>query len=125
MGRAPTATQMGVRGATMALWALPFLALAVAGLVLSLIAHVSAILGQPQPMGAAAWALHVGIFVVWPPALIASRRLAADPKRKDYGRVDLRGCPRWVGWMTAGFFAYAVVNFLLFIVGGLGWGAGA
>jgi hypothetical protein len=106
----------------MALWVLPFLALAVAGLVLSLVAHVAALLGLPQPMGSAAWALHAGIIVVWLPAVLASRRLGVDPKSKDFWKVALRGCPPWVGWVTGGFFAYAVVNFLVFFVGGRGGG---
>src|SRR5438874_2113973 len=100
----------------MTLVCVPFFVLAVAGLVLSLLAHGAGLLGLPQPLGSAAWALHVGIFVVWLPALLASRRLVPGPPRQDFWKVALRPCPRWVRWATAGFFFYAVVNFLLFVL---------
>ena len=118
MGRAPAATQIGVGERPWRSGSCPSWALAVAGLVLSLVAHVAALLGYPQPMGSAAWALHAGIIVVWLPAVLASRRLGVDPKSKDFWKVARRGCPPWVGWVTGGFFAYAVVNFLVFFVGG-------
>jgi hypothetical protein len=92
----------------------PFLVLSVTGLVLSLVAHAAALLGLPPPLGPAAWWLNVGIFVVWPPALIVSNRLVADFKRKDFGKAALRGCPCWMRWLTYGFWVYGGVSFLLF-----------
>jgi hypothetical protein len=97
-----------------------FLALALAGLALSLIAHVTAQFGVSPPTGPATWGLHVGIFVVFIPAVIVSRRLVPNPtKEKDWWKEALRGCPRWVGWVSGGFFAYAVVNFFRPMVFGL------
>ena len=93
----------------------PFLVLSVIGLVLSLIAHTAALFGLPQPLGSAAWGLHIGIFVVWLPAVIMANRLVGDYKRKDFWKAALRGCPDWMRWLTFAFFGYAVVNFLLFI----------
>jgi hypothetical protein len=94
---------------------MPFLVLSVIGLMLSLIAHTAALLSLPQPFGPAAWGLHIGIFVVWLPAVLASHRLGADFKQKDFWKAALRGCPKWMRWLTYGFFGYAVVNFLLFM----------
>jgi hypothetical protein len=94
---------------------IPFLLLSVLGLVLSLIAHTAALLGLPQPLGPAAWGLHVGIFVVWLPAVLVSNRLVGDFKQKDFWKAALRGCPDWMRRLTYGFVAYAVVNFVLFI----------
>ena len=62
---------------------MPFLVLAVIGLILSLVSHTAAVLGQPQPLGPAAWGLHIGIFVVWLPAVIVSNRLTGDFKVSD------------------------------------------
>ena len=93
----------------------PFFCLAVVGLVLSIIAHLFAVFGLPQPLGSAAWSLHVGIFVVWLPAVLVSQRLVRDFKQKDFWKAALRGCPVWMRWMTFGFFGYAFVNFALFI----------
>ena len=107
---------------------LPFLALAVVGLVLSLTAHVAALFGQQQPLGDAAWALHIGIFVVWLPAVLVSNRLVKDFKYKDMWKAALRGCPPWMRWLTSAFFVYAIVNFIIFAVlapGGADSGANA
>jgi hypothetical protein len=91
----------------------PFLVLSVIGLVLSLIVHIDAPLGLPQPLGPAAWGLHIGIFVVCVPGMIvASRIVGDDPKRKDAAR---RACPGWMRWLTYGFLGYAVIDFLLFM----------
>ncbi|MEW4568258.1 hypothetical protein AB1L88_10350 [Tautonia sp. JC769] len=92
----------------------PFLALASVGLLLSLVAHGCAWLGVPQPLGMATWGLHLGIFVVWLPALLASGQMTRGAKREDAWRVALRGCPAWMRWMTSAFFVYAFFNFLLF-----------
>jgi hypothetical protein len=78
-------------------------------------AHVAALLGLQQPMGSAAWGLHIGIFGVWLPAVLVSNRLVADFKRKDFWKAALRGCPGWLRWLTWGFFGYAIVNFIFFI----------
>jgi hypothetical protein len=107
----------------------PFLLLSVIGLVLSLIAHTAALLGLPQPLGAAAGGLHMGIFVVWLPAVLVSNRLVADYKQKDYWKAALRGCPQWMRRMMFAFCGYVVVNFLTLIAvappRGVGGGANA
>jgi hypothetical protein len=44
-----------------------------AGFCLSLIAHLLALFGVAMPGGGIVWLLHVGIFVVWIPAVFASK----------------------------------------------------
>ena len=91
----------------------PFMWIAVVGLIASVIVHISSILGLPQPFGSAAWGLHVGIFLVWLPAIIVAQRLAKGAKQSDFWKAVLRGCPPW---MRRGFyvlFAYAFINFFL------------
>jgi hypothetical protein len=104
----------------MVLLNVPFLVLAAVGLVLSLVAHGCALLGLPQPLGGATWGLHLGIFAVWPSAILASRRMVQGTKPDDFWRIVLRGCPPWMRWLTYGFFGYAVVNFLIFLAMSLG-----
>jgi hypothetical protein len=99
----------------MAVLLTPFLILSVIGLVLSLMAHAAALLGQPQPFGPTTWGLHIGIFVVWLPAVIACNRLVRNFNRKDFWKAALRGCPDWMRWLTYGFLGYAIINFLLFV----------
>jgi hypothetical protein len=93
----------------------PFLALAAIGLVLSLIVHVSALAGLQQPLGPAAWGLHVGVFVVWLPAILVCNRMTEGFKRKDQWNTALRGCPNWMRGLVYVFFLYAVLNFLFFM----------
>jgi hypothetical protein len=92
-----------------------FLALAVIGLILSLITHTAALLALPQPLGSAAWGLHLGIFVVWVPAIFVANWNGGNSRRKDSHDKAFRGCPVWMRLLTFGFFCYAFVNFLLFI----------
>ncbi|HEV8583724.1 MAG TPA: hypothetical protein VGT02_02035 [Methylomirabilota bacterium] len=91
-----------------------------AGLVLSVLVHLSAVAGGPNPLGRAAWLLHGGIFVVWLPAVLCAQRLTRDARRSDFWRVALRGCPPWMRYMAYAFFAYAMLNFVLFITGAFG-----
>ena len=77
----------------MATFLLPFLVLATIGLILSLVTHAAALLGIPQPLGPAAWGLHVGVFVVWLPAILAYNRLAAGSKRQNSWKVALLEVP--------------------------------
>ena len=92
----------------------PFVALSVIGLILSLAAHIGALLGLNVP--SAAMFLHVGIFIVWFPAVITSNfSLTKRYNRKDFWKVVLRGAPKWMQYMTYGFLYYAVINFVIFI----------
>jgi hypothetical protein len=90
--------------------------LAATGLIASLIVHMSALLGMPSPLGEESWVLHIGIFVVWLPAVLVLQSLSGEFKQKDLWRAALRGCPDWMRRIIWGFFAYAMVNFLVFAV---------
>jgi hypothetical protein len=92
----------------------PFVVLSALGLILSLAAHVGALLGLNVP--SSAMLLHVGIFVVWIPAVITSNfSLTKRYNRKDFWKVVLRGAPKWMQYMTYGFLYYAMINFAIFI----------
>jgi hypothetical protein len=91
----------------------PFLMLAAVGLALSLIVHINSLFGAANPLGERAWLLHVGIFIVWLPAVLVVNNLARNFKRKDLWRASLRGCPRWMKLMVYFFFGYALVNFIM------------
>jgi hypothetical protein len=93
----------------------PLTGLAIVGFVASLIVHLCSLAGQPNPFGAAAWGLHVGIFVVWFPTVLVARRLSTGARQADFWKATLRGCPAWVktgGYLLVG---YAVLNFVLFV----------
>jgi len=88
-------------------------ALALVGLALSLRVHANAWQGVAPPKGA--WALHVGIFIVWLPAILALRPLNRDVKSGDAWRVALRGAPAWTPVVLQCLTVYAVANFGLFM----------
>ena len=68
----------------------PFVVLSALGLILSLAAHIGALLGLNVP--GPAMLLHVGIFIVWIPAVITSNfSLTKKYNRKDFWKVVLRG----------------------------------
>ena len=102
----------------------PFMYLAGLGLILSLIVHISALLGMPSPFGENSWGLHIGIFIVWIPAVIAMRSLVKDFKQKDLWKAALRACPNWMKYLTLFFFGYAILNFVLFAVIDISGGKG-
>ncbi|HOU13506.1 MAG TPA: hypothetical protein PKZ84_10350 [Anaerolineae bacterium] len=91
-----------------------FAGLAGTGFILSLISHGAALLGLNGPLGDSTWLLHIGIFVVWTPAMLVSQITTAGVQPKDRWKAALRNCPPWMKYMVYGFFGYALVNFLLF-----------
>ena len=48
----------------------PFILISAVGLILSLIVHVSALLGIDLGLGQRIFALHIGIFIVWLPTVL-------------------------------------------------------
>ncbi len=94
---------------------IPFICLAILGLLLSLIVHLSALVGLPQPLGDVTWFLHIGIFIVFLPACIAANISTKDFKQKDAQAAALRGCPRWIQRLNYGLGVYALINFVTFL----------
>ena len=105
-------------GVCMTTIAYPFLIFSAVGLVLSVISHVCGLRGAPGPLGDQTWLLHIGIFVVWLPAVLAVQRLSRNVPRRDVWNAALRGCPRWMRYGMYGLFGYAIINFLIFIQAG-------
>jgi hypothetical protein len=94
----------------------PFMLLAAIGLALSFYTHTRALFGLPVPWGGSVWLLHVGIFVVWFPAVLVAQRLVRHSSQKDFWKVALLGCPGWMRATGIVLFAYAILNFLYFIL---------
>ena len=95
----------------MQLLRIPLMGLALAGLLLSLWVHVEALCGVDVSQGRPqVWALHVGVFVVFFPMVMFSRRLLG---RKPTLRQMRNLMPGWASILCAGVVAYALVNFLV------------
>src|SRR5947208_750412 len=93
----------------------PFMALALIGFILSVAAHLAAVAGSPIPLGKGVWALHVGIFVVWLPTVLVGNRMTRGANRKDFWKIALVGCPKWMRTALYLVFGYAILNFVLFM----------
>lgn len=91
-----------------------FLILALVGLTVSAIAHFSTCMGvDPQDSFPYIWLLHIGIFVVFLPAIAIQSLLPRDQK----GNLQpLAFAPRWMQRLTIVAFIYMIVNFVVFII---------
>ncbi|MFC5431087.1 hypothetical protein ACFPTO_20110 [Paraburkholderia denitrificans] len=88
--------------------------IAAIGLALSVVVHGASLLGvDVMSRVPYVWGLHVGIFIVFAPAvMLARRRFGARPALADLRRAF----PDWVQALVAVFFAYALFNFYVCLV---------
>ena len=93
----------------------PFMYLALAGFFASLIAHLAGYMGIEKPFGFDPWPLHLGIFIVWLPAVLVSQRLSKEFPQKDMWKATLRGCPPWMRKTLYVLFGYAFLSFFAFM----------
>jgi hypothetical protein len=83
-------------------------ALAITGFLLSVWVNIGAVTGQWTPPSYF-WALHVGIFVVFFPAVFVAQRRVGHTNRKDFWKVALKGAPDWMRYLLYALFGYAAV----------------
>ena len=86
-----------------------FAVLAALGLVLSTAAHSLTFLGiDPEQSLPYIWLLHIGMFVVMIPAMVAlpKRRVG----RTFRWRVVMGNAPTWLRWLTVLLVAHAFIN---------------
>jgi hypothetical protein len=94
---------------------LPLMFYATCGLVLSLMVHILSLFGIQFGGNTLFFALHIGIFPLWLPVVFIAQKISGGARRKDFWKAALSGCPPWMRFMTYGFFAYAFVNFAIFM----------
>jgi hypothetical protein len=86
---------------------------ALVGFLISLAAHVWALMGTDVASSMpSVWLLHVGIFVVFLPFVLLSRK---DFTGNRFWFKMVKGLPWWVAVLGGGIFVYAIVNFVLFM----------
>lgn len=92
------------------------LIIAVAGLALSAIAHFLTFAGiDPENIFPWVWLLHIGIFVVWIPTVLISKKLTDKSSRKDAWKEAVKYSPAWMTKLCGVLFAYVFFNFFFTI----------
>ena len=94
--------------------------LAVLGFAASLAVHLATFL-DPPPLGMEqTWPLHIGIFLVFIPAVLVQPRSpgptadAEGPGRAGGRREAFSDAPGWMKAVLGCCFAYALLNFVIF-----------
>lgn len=59
-----------------------------------------------------------GIFVVWCPAVLIAQRINNGNRLTFSWKKVLVGCPQWMVYTAYAVFGYAILNFLLVVIGG-------
>ena len=86
-----------------------FETLSLIGFALSLFVNLEALLSNSAP-SSYFWALHVGVFVVFAPAVIVAQKRVGNTRRKDLWKVGLKGAPEWMKYVLYCVFAYGFVT---------------
>lgn len=97
-------------------WVKPFLwplaILALVGLAISIAVHLAALLGRELLPMSFFFLLHMGLFVVWFPAVFVAKKLKINNDLKSM----LRDSPVWMRTMDMVLFVYAMANFAIFFI---------
>jgi hypothetical protein len=93
-----------------------FIVIAAVGFGVSLWVHIAALQGRRVLPEEFFWILHLGVFVVWFPAVLVSQRLVKGAKRKDFWKAALRGAPDWMRYAVYVIHIYAFVGFVFFML---------
>jgi hypothetical protein len=92
-----------------------FALLSLIGLILSLWVHIGALFGRRVAPEYFFWGLHAGIFVVFFPAIFVAQKRVGSTTRKDFWKAVTKGSPDGLRYLLYFFFAYAFVNFAIFM----------
>ena len=87
--------------------------LAAIGLGASLYVHVNALMGKKVLQVQFFAVLHVGIFIVWFPAVLMAQKLVRYGTGKDWWKTALRYCPWWLKTLVLAIFYYSAFSSFL------------
>jgi len=108
-----------------------FFVLSIVGLFLGLVVHIYSLFGiDVGETIQFIWGLHIGVFIVWFPAILElaqrpefkNRRFNNRMKNKEFYGILFKDTPKPMQVITMVFLAYAIINFFLFVSGNFGIG---
>ena len=88
-----------------------FFFIAIIGWILGLTAHLLSFTGYTSPTF---WLLHIGVFVVWFPAMICLVKETGKSMPELLNYFKSISAPKWLKIIVAVCFIYAFINFVLF-----------
>jgi hypothetical protein len=101
-------------------WFKPLIAVlaffAFVGLLLSIWVQIGALFGQQAPPDYFFWGLHIGIFIVFFPAVCVAQKRLGTTQRKDFWKAVTKGSPDGLRYLLYFFFAYAVISSIVSFV---------
>jgi Protein of unknown function (DUF3592) len=90
-----------------------FLALSGIGFIVSLCVNIGSLMGRRVLPEGFFFILHIGIFVVWAPAVVVAKQRIGNLQRKDFSKIALSGAPDWMRYFVYAVFFYSSVEFFV------------
>jgi len=95
----------------------PFLAVSLAGFIVSAAVQILSVIGLDIPFPRLIFILHIGAMAMWIPAVITARfTRVKGAANEQYWSALLRGCPPWMLKALYILIVYVFVNFVFFFV---------
>jgi hypothetical protein len=93
-----------------------FVVLAGIGFAISFWVHVGALFGVQVLPESLFFLMHLGVFLVFLPAVFVARYRIIDANRKNYWKVLLKDSPKWMLYTLYALGAYDFVTFFIFML---------
>ncbi len=87
-------------------WLQPLMYLALAGFLISLCINIACVFGKQLPPDVPFFIMHMGIFVVFFPAVWAAKKMLGSTARRDFWKVVMKNAPDFVRHIFYIIFAY-------------------
>ena len=88
-------------------WLQPLMYLALAGFLMSLGINIACVLGKQVPSDMPFFLMHVGIFVVFFPAIFAAQKMVGNTRRRGFWKAVLKEAPEGFYYLFYVVFAYS------------------
>jgi hypothetical protein len=88
-------------------WLQPLMYLALAGFLMSLGINVACVLGKQIPSDVPFFFMHIGIFVVFFPAILAAQKMVGNTRRRGFWKAVLKEAPEGFYYLFYVVFAYS------------------